>query len=404
MYITRAIEDRIISINKTFPILLVTGPRQVGKTTMLKRMAESERKYVTLDDPTQRDLANREPALFIQRFAPPVLIDEIQYAPQLLPYIKMYVDEHKSNGDFWMTGSQTFHMMDMVRESLAGRVGVVRMMGLSNREINQNPFGAFEVNPKQMLSGIGSYKKMNLATTFQRIFLGSMPRLYEAPETSREEYFESYLATYIGRDIRDLTQVADELSFLRFVTIVAARTATNVNYQTLAQETGISAPTAKHWLSLLVSSGLVALTEPFLNNALKRVIKAPRMYFMDTGLAAYLTRWSSPETLETGAMSGPIFETWVVTEIYKSYLNKGVRPPMYFYRDSNQKEIDLILVKDDILSPIEIKKTNTPRNATKNFNALEGLTASIGMGGVICLSDDLLPIDANNWMIPAWMV
>jgi hypothetical protein len=201
-----------------------------------------------------------------------------------------------------------------------------------------------------------------------------------------------------------LTQVADELSFLRFVTIVAARTATNVNYQTLAQETGISAPTAKHWLSLLVSSGLVALTEPFLNNALKRVIKAPRMYFMDTGLTAYLTRWSSPETLETGAMSGPIFETWVVTEIYKSYLNKGVRPPMYFYRDSNQKEIDLILVKDDILSPIEIKKTNTPRNATKNFNALEGLTASIGMGGVICLSDDLLPIDANNWMIPAWMV
>lgn len=404
MYITRAIEDRVQSINITFPILLVTGPRQVGKTTMLKRMAEPSRKYVTLDDPTLRDLANREPAFFIQRFAPPVLIDEIQYAPQLLPYIKMYVDEHKQNGDFWMTGSQTFHVMDLVRESLAGRVGVVRMMGLSNREINKNPFGAFEVDPKQLLTSMASYKKMDLAATYQRIFRGSMPRLYELPEMSREEYFESYLSTYIGRDVRDLTQVADELAFLRFVAIVAARTATNVNYQTLAQETGISAPTAKHWLSLLVSSGLVAVTEPYFNNALKRVVKAPRMYFMDTGLAAYLTRWSSAETLEAGAMSGPIFETWVVTEIYKSYLNTGVRPPMYFYRDSNQKEIDLILVKNDTLSPLEIKKTNAPRNATKNFNALKGAAATIGTGGVICLAQDLLPIDGNNWIIPAWMV
>lgn len=404
MYINRAIESNIKSINETFPVLLVTGPRQVGKTTMLRRLAEPERTYLTLDDPTIRNLARKEPALLLQRYATPLLIDEIQYAPELLNYIKMHVDENKRNGDFWLTGSQAFHMMDQVRESLAGRVGVVRMMGLSNREIDENPFIPFEVNPKELLATIELYKKMDMQEVFRRIFLGSMPRLYEVPETSREEYYESYLATYIGRDIRDLTQVGDETSFFRFVTIVAARTATNVNYQTLAEETGISGPTAKHWLSLLVSSGLVVLLEPYLHNTLKRVIKAPRMYFMDTGLATYLTRWSSPQTLEAGAMSGSFFETWVVTEIYKSYLNSGKRPPMFFYRDGNQKEIDVILEQDNILSPIEIKKSIAPRNAVKNFTALSSKDIIVGPGAVVCLTPDLLPIDNQNWLIPAWMV
>ncbi len=420
LYIKRAIEDTITSIHRTFPVLLVTGPRQVGKTTLLKKMANANQKYITLDNPTIRQLAKSDPALLLERYAPPVIIDEVQYAPELFDYIKMYVDEHKRNGDFWLTGSQTFHMMKKVTESLAGRVGIVNMSGLSNAEIRGNLTIPFEVDKDKLIDRLAEVKKMSLTEVFDRIFTGSMPRLYENKETNREAYFESYIQTYISRDIRDLTQVADELSFLRFITIVAARTATNVNYETLASETGITSPTAKHWLSILVSSGLVLLVEPYYNNALKRVIKAPRMYFLDTGLCAYLTKWHSAEALEIGAMNGAFFETWVVAEIYKSYIYCGKRPPFAFYRDSNQKEIDLILEKNNTLNPIEIKKSTAPKEAVKHFSVLNAIASkslsasnstqsthhnkTIGPGAVICMAQDVMPIDKHNWYVPAWLI
>lgn len=420
MFIERAIEKIVQSISDAFPVLLLTGPRQVGKTTLLKKMADEHRKYVSLDNPTNRALAKSEPELFLQRFSPPVLIDEVQYAPELFDCIKGYVDEHKNCGDFWLTGSQTFHMMKNVTESLAGRVGVVRLLGLSNSEINGNEFSLFEVEPKALIRKLDSFKKMTMPEIFERIHKGSMPRLYELPQSSRDDYFGSYLETYISRDIRDLTQVADELSFFRFIGIAAARTATNVNYETLAAETGISSPTAKQWLSILISSGLVTLIEPYFNNVLKRVIKAPRMYFLDTGLCAYLTRWNSAEALEAGAMSGVFFETWIVSEIYKSYLNSGKRPPLYFYRDSNKKEIDLMIHQNNTVYPIEIKKSAAPKGAIKNFSVLKPiendptdedsfsgaahLKTSIGTGAVICLAQDVLPIDGKNWYIPAWLI
>ena len=247
-----------------------------------------------------------------------------------------------------------------------------------------------------------------------------MPRLYELEKIDREEYYESYIQTYLSRDIRDLTQVADETAFLSFISIVAARTATNVNYEALANEAGISAPTAKQWLSVLVSSGLVILIQPYSNNALKRVIKSPRVYFADTGLCAYLSGWTSADVLERGAMSGQFFETWVVSEIYKSYINNGKKPPLYFYRDNNKKEIDLIIFKDNTVYPIEIKKGTAPNDATKNFsvlapiekepdeeNAFSGaahLKTNIGTGAVICLSDDVIPVDSKNWYVPAWLI
>ena len=259
---------------------------------------------------------------------------------------------------------------------------------------------------------------MNVSEVFERIFTGSMPRLYEEPNVNRELYFESYLDTYLSRDIRDLEQVADETSYMNFIKIVAARTASNVNYEALAQEAGISAPTAKKWLSILVSCGIVALIEPYANNALKRVIKAPRMYFLDTGLCAHLMGWGSAEVLENSAMSGAFFETWVVSEIYKSYLNAGKRPPLYFYRDSNRKEIDLIIYQNGTVYPVEIKKGSAPQNATKNFSVLKPierevsgefdgaahLKTMIGTGAVVCLSSDMIPIDRANWYIPAWIV
>ena len=420
MFYERTIEKTLRSISESFPVLLLTGPRQIGKTTVLTKMATSNRKVVSLDNPTIRALAKEEPELFLQRYAPPVLIDEVQYVPELFDYIKVYVDVHKRNGDFWLTGSQTFHLMNNVTESLAGRVGVARMLGLSNSEIRGESFPEFEVEPDKLIERMGRTIPMSVNDVFARIFKGSMPRLYELDIVNREEYFESYLETYISRDIKGLTQVADELSFLKFVGIVAARTATNVNYDVLANEVGISAPTAKQWLSILVSSGLVVLIPAFSNNALKRVIKAPRMYFVDTGLCAYITRWGSSEVLEKGAMDGAFFETWVVSELYKSYINNGKRPPFYFYRDSNKKEIDIIIAKDGMVHPIEIKKSAAPKEAIKNFSVLKPLEnetkgdedfsrtghlkTKIGTGAVICMPTDIMPIDKNNWYIPAWLI
>ncbi len=420
MYYPRTVESTIKSISSTFPVLLLTGPRQVGKTTVLRKLAEEKRKYVSLDNPTMRQLAKTEPELFLQRYSPPVIIDEAQYAPELFEYIKIYADEHKQCGDFWLTGSQTFHMMKGITESLAGRVGVIRMLGLSNSEISGKHYPAFEVDPPVLIQRMEQAQRQTLPQIFDRIYKGSMPRLYEVPETHRDEYYESYLETYLSRDIKDLTQVADELLFLRFVGIVAARTASNVNYEALAGETGISSPTAKQWLSILVSSGLVALIEPYFNNALKRIIKAPRMYFLDTGFCAYLTRWNSAEALEAGAMSSAFFETWVVSEIYKSYLNQGRRPPLYFYRDSNKKEIDVILHQNNTVYPIEIKKSSAPHDAIKNFSVLQPIAVNaakedvfsgtaqlkteIGTGAVVCLASDVIPIDKKNWYIPAWLI
>ena len=420
MFYKRTIEKTIRSVSESFPVLMLTGPRQAGKTTLLEKMKNTDRKAVSLDNPTIRSFAKKEPELFLQRYPPPVLIDEVQYAPELFDYIKVYVDKSKQNGGFWLTGSQTFHLMKRVTESLAGRAGVVRMLGLSNSEISGNHFPAFTVDPQELIKRLKLAPAMKASQVFERIYKGSMPRLYEADNVNRSNYYESYIETYISRDVKDLTQVADETSFLNFVSIVAARTATNVNYDTLARETGISAPTAKQWLSVLVSSGLVALIPPYLNNALGRVIKAPRMYFLDTGLCAYITRWSSAEVLEHGAMDGQFFETWVVSEIYKSYLHNGIRPPLYFYRDSNKKEIDLIIAQNGMINPIEIKKSAAPKDAVKNFSVLRPvekepdaedifsgtahLKTKIGTGAVICMPPDIIPIDKNNWYIPAWLI
>lgn len=408
MFYERTIEKTIRRVNAAFPVMLVTGPRQVGKTTLLEKIAEPNRKKVSLDNPTIRVMAKTDPELFLQRYAPPVLIDEVQYAPELFPYIKIIADQRKQPGDFWLTGSQIFRMMKNVTETLAGRVGIVPMLGLTNNEIRGHMLPPFEADPDTLMARLNTVSQMSLPEIFERIYKGSMPRLYESDNVDQEIYLESYLDTYLSRDIRELDQVGNETAFFNFIKIAAARTATNVNYDALAQEAGITAPTAKRWLSILVSCGIVVLIEPYHNNVLKRVIKAPRMYFLDTGLCAHMLGWSSAEVLEKSAMSGAFFETWVVSEIYKSYLNAGRKPPLYFYRDSNKKEIDLIIYKDGIVYPIEIKKSSAPQNATKNFSVLKPVTkdlkTEIGTGAVVCLSSDLLPIDRNNWYVPAWLI
>ena len=403
MYFERTLENTIRNVSCTFPVLLLTGPRQVGKSTLLQKLAELERKIVSLDNPTLRALAKTDPELFLQRYTPPVLIDEVQYAPELFPYIKIIVDERKTPGDFWLTGSQMFRMMKNVTESLAGRAGIILMLGLSSSEIDNRHPGPFEIDLPVLMERLESARKMTVSGIFERIFKGSMPRLYEVEDINRQLYFESYLDTCLSRDIRELEQVGDETAYLKFIRIVAARTATNVNYEALAQEAGVSAPTAKKWLSILVSCGIVTLIEPYFNNALKRVIKAPRMYFLDTGLCAHLMGWGSAEVLENSAMSGEFFETWVVGEIYKSYLNAGQKPPLFFYRDRNKKEIDLIIERNNVVYPIEIKKAAAPKDAIKNFSVLKPiekdpeedtfgashLKTEIGTGAVVCMAGDI---------------
>ena len=416
MYIKRVIEDVVRKTAAAFPVLLVTGPRQVGKTTLLKQIAEDDRKYVTLDDPDLRILAKRDPALFMQRYTPPIIIDEIQYAPELLPYIKMNVDSSKRKGDFWLTGSQTFHTMKNVSESLAGRVGILKLLGLSNSEIHGVSSEPFLPNPDSMMKRISEVRKMDLMQTFERIHKGSMPALF-TDDIDSETFYRSYVNTYLQRDISDLTQVADETSFLNFMIIVAARTAKPVVYDELAREAGISAPTAKRWLSILVSSNIIALVQPYHNNALKRATKMPLLHFLDTGLCAYLLKWSNAEVLERGAMSGSFFESYVFSEIYKSWLNAGKEPPLYYYRDKEQHEIDILILHDGILYPIESKKAASPGfDAVKHFRILEpiidpekfgglyGLKTEIGTGAVLCMATDLLPLDRKNWYVPAWLV
>ena len=417
MYIKRAAEESVLKISETFPVLLVTGPRQAGKTTLLSKLADESRTYVSLDDPDIRRMARSDPALFMQRFTPPLLIDEIQYAPQILPYIKMSVDKSGNMGGFWLTGSQAFHMMKNVGESLAGRVGIVNLLGLSKSEIDGLPSEPFTTSPERLMRRMKQTKKAGINEIYELIFRGAFPALHRVNPPELPEFYRSYINTYLQRDIKDLSQVADETAFYNFMIIAAARTARPVIYEDMAKDAGISQPTAKKWLSVLVSSGLAALVQPYHNNALKRAVKMPLLHFLDTGLCAYLLKWGSPETLEHGAMSGAFFESWVFSEIYKSYINAGKEAPVYYYRDREKREIDLLLYGNGTLYPVEIKKSASPgTKAVKTFTTLNPVTeperfgapgqykAEIGNGAVICMTNDLLPADNKNWFVPAWLI
>ena len=325
MYIKRHLETTIEKLNSCFKVLLVTGLRQVGKTTLLRRLAAVDRTYVTMDDISVRSLAMTEPALFLQRYKPPLLIDEIQLAPKLLPYLKMYVDEQGQNGDFWLTGSQAFELMHGVSESLAGRIGIVNLLGLSYGELIDRPAGPFVPENEFLLSRVKESPLLPMSDLFDQIWQGSMPALNSASEQDWNCYYSSYVQTFLQRDVKELAQVNDELQFYRFLCAAASYTGSMLNYAALAKEVEITPPTAKQWLKVLAAAGLVYFLEPFAHPNLKYAVKAPKLYFTDTGLAAYLLRWSSAATLEAGAMASNFFETWVVNEIYKSFINCGVR-------------------------------------------------------------------------------
>ena len=406
MILQRTLEATVRRATDQFPVLLITGARQVGKTTLLRRVSDPDRTYVTLDDPRLLALAKEDPLLFLQRFKPPLLIDEIQYAPELLPIIKMQVDEARTNGMFWLTGSQQFHLMKGVSESLAGRVAVLNLMGLSRREmIGRADDGAFLPDTDAINIRLQATPPLDLAEMYRRIWRGSFPAVALNADLDRDLFFSSYLQTYLQRDVRDLAKVGDEMAFLRFLRATAARTGQLVNFADLARDADVAPNTAKSWLSILQTSGIVWLLQPWHTNLTKRLVKTPKLYLLDTGLAAYLTEWSSPQTLEVGAMSGAILETWIITELLKSYLHNGLAPPFYYFRDKDKREIDLLIIRDNTIHPLECKKSASPgKDDVRNFATLENLGIPIGCGGVICLSQRALPITRSAWSIPVGAV
>ena len=407
-YIRRHMEERILKLSKSYSAILVTGPRQAGKTTMLRSLAEKEnigREYVTLDDLTARDMAKNDPALFLQLHKPPVLIDEVQYAPELFTYIKIHVDEHHNPGDFWMTGSQIFRLMRGVQESLAGRVALLHMSPMSQREIIGAPCVPFTTDFDRLLAESKNIAPVETPALFERIWKGCMPGLVSGQYTDRNIYYSSYLSTYVERDVRELSGNIDALKFNRFVTAVAARTSQLLNYKAIADDADIDMPTAKAWVNILETLGMIFLLHPYSNNVLKRTIKTPKVYFYDTGLVCYLTKWSSPEVAESGAMSGALLENFTVSEIMKSYQNAGLESYLYFYRDRDAKEIDVIMEGDGKLCPLEIKKTATPdKRLTRVFGVIDKSPLKLGTGAVLCMAEQFGAFDRENLIVPIWMI
>lgn len=406
MYIARTLSKTLHAASVSFPIVLVTGPRQVGKTTLLEVCAEARRGYVSLDDLEERALVQSDPALFLQRHPAPVIIDEIQYAPALFSQIKIAVDKDKAkqSGMFWLTGSQKFHLMQDITETLAGRVAVLDLLGLSQAEIEGRADGTPPFLPgpawlQQARKNVSPARPV--LEVYRRIWRGAYPKVALDENMPRDLFYNSYIQTYLQRDVRDLTRVGDERTFYNFLRAVAARTGQLLNYADLARDVDIDQKTAKAWLSILETSGIVYLLSPYHTNITKRLVKTPKLYFLDTGLCAYLTQWSTPEALEAGAMSGAILETWMLSEIIKSYWHHGLTPHLYFYRDKDQKEVDLLIEQDNTLYPIEFKKSASPsQTSARHFPVLERLDKPVGHGAVICLRETDVPLSQAVDAIP----
>lgn len=399
-YIKRNAEEVIKKEEKLFKAILITGARQVGKTTMLKNLKPNIN-YITLDDMILNQSAQEDPNLFLKSNKPPIIIDEVQYAPDLLRYIKIAVDNSEEKAMFYLTGSQQFHLMKNVSESLAGRIGIVNLLGLSLREIKEIDFNKPFMPTDEYLKSREEHKiDISYDEIWDIIHKGTMPALYQE-ESDSELYYSMYVNTYIERDVRNLTQVGDTLSFLKFMISLASRIGQLLNLNSVANEVGISLPTAQRWLSILVSSNIVYLLEPYYNNIIKRAVKTPKIYFLDTGLAAYLTKWKNKDVLEAGNMAGNFFENFVIVEVIKSYFNTGeLRPPIYFYRDKDKKEIDLIIESNGMLYPIEIKKSARPtKEMIENFNVLNKI-GKVGQGAIICMYDKVQNLDEKNKIIP----
>ena len=405
-FIQRDLSKKIVELSEDYACILLTGPRQVGKTTLLKELMQENRNYVTLDDLDERRLAQQEPATFLAVHDTPLFIDEVQYAPQLFSYIKIAIDNGAEPGSFWLSGSQAFRMMELAQESLAGRVAVLHMSGLSQHEM----YGSGEVLPfvvdLQALKGrkaCGS--PADLQKMYERIWKGSLPGHISGKYKDRNVFYSSYIQTYIDRDVSELVGRVDKLLFQDFIRAAACRAGQMLNVHDIAQDVGVSDETAKRWLQVLEKSDIVFFLRPYSNNLLKRTVKTPKMYFFDTGLVAYLTRYTTPEILQNGAINGAILENYVVSEIRKSYSNLAQEALLWYYRDTRSNEIDMVMECDGQLHPLEIKRSVNPGSQlVKAFNVLDKGSVTRGKGAILCMREDLTAVDAENYIVPIWMI
>ncbi len=402
-YIKRALERKFLHMNSFFKAVLVTGARQVGKTTMLKHLAEGQdRTYVSMDNAMPRMLAKSDPVLFFQTYRPPVIIDEIQKAPELFEQIKIICDESEEKGLFWLTGSQQYKMMENVRETLAGRVGILELYSLSGAEAegvsfpDELDFSLPCLQARQVL-----VRKNNIVDVFDHIWRGGMPAVLSADAEQRQEYFNSYIETYLMRDVSEEGGITDTVRFRKFLNACAALAAEPVNYKKLSEAAEVSQPTAKEWLRLLQGLGIVYLLPAYANNALKRLVKTPKLYFCDTGLCAYLSMWLTRDTLMNGAANGHYFENYVVIELLKNYAYAPARASLSYYRDSNAKEIDVLVEENGVIHPLEIKKSANPdRREVRKYELLGQAGLEQASGGIVCMCEEVIPIDTKNCFIP----
>lgn len=405
-YIKRDIEDKIIALSKEYSCILITGPRQVGKTTVLKQLMNADREYVTLDDMEERGLAKRDPAMFLQMHSTPIMIDEVQYAPELFSYIKIQIDNGADPGTYWLTGSQAFKLMELAQESLAGRVAILHMSSLSQHEIH----GSGECVPFTLdLAALKAREKTHISADitqmYERIWNGSMPGLISGKFTDRDVFYSSYLQTYIDRDVKEQIQISDPLLFRDFVRAAACRAGQMLNVHDIAQDVGVSDDTAKRWLQVLEKSDVIFYLRPYSNNLLKRTVKTLKLYFFDTGLVAYLTRYSSPEILANGAINGAILENYVASEVLKSYHNNAKECLLWYYRDKNSNKIDMVIESDGELHPLEIKRSVNPGNELIGaFAHIDKASVPRGNGAILCMRPKLSAINSENYIVPIWMI
>lgn len=391
MYLKRTLQTALQRLEQAFPAVLITGARQVGKSTLLKQV-HPDIPYVTLDDPDLRALAASDPKLFVERFPAPLIIDEVQYAPELFPVLKMVIDANRRPGMYWLSGSQQFHLMRNVSESLAGRLGILQLAGLSTRELQNDA----EAPPFRPPGAQRMATPLAFSELFERIWRGSYPALHGASGVDPRDFYPAYVATYIQRDVRDLAQVGDANTFLRFLRLAAARTGQLLNVSQLANEADLSHTKAREWLSILEASGLLVFLHAFHTNQAKRLVKAPKLYIMDTGLAAWLGQWPSAETLMNGAAAGAFLETYAVTEIWKSYIHHGQEPPLWFLRDFDQKEVDVLLVENGTGYPMDVKSSaSVDRRLAKRLQVAGDVGLKQGPGLILSATGQPLPLTDN---------
>ena len=403
-YIKRDLERKFLHMSSAFKAVMVVGARQVGKSTMLKQLAEGQKRtYVTMDDSQLRALAQAEPKLFLQTFPPPILIDEVQKAPELFEEIKIICDGSDERGQFWLTGSQSKKLVKKAGDSLAGRLCILKMYSLSTREkLGVELADELEFSLTSLVSRRKLFPQNNIVATFENIWRGGLPDVLEKDEEQLGEYFNSYIETYLMRDAVDDYGITDTEGFRKFLRACAAFAGQLINYNDIGTSAGVSGATAKEWVGILQSMGIVFLLEPYASNELKRLTKTPKLYFCDTGFCAYLSSWTSKDVLMNGATSGHYYENHVIGELLRNYAYGKSKVNLNFFRDSKMREIDLIIEENGVLHPIEIKKTASPdKSAMKSFSVLKSTERQIGTGAVICMTDTVLPFDESNLMMPS---